>query len=109
MTGSVSQIEWAEAIKQNADAEFDRVADAFRKVALTQVEPERAETRSVIAVLEEKRAEVMARQDAGYFMSTWRELTDQVRQMIAHDARFAAIQANRLARRQSEIENLGKD
>jgi len=40
----------------------------------------------------------MANDHAGYFIRNWQELTDQVRQMIAADARFDAIRANRKSR-----------
>ncbi len=63
-----------------------------------QTEQDRADTLAVIAILEEKRVETMANDHAGYFIRNWQELTDQVRQMIAADARFGAIQANRKSR-----------
>jgi hypothetical protein len=45
--------------------------------------------------LEKKRAEVMARDEAGYFIREWQELRDQVRQMIRQDARFRAIEVRK--------------
>jgi hypothetical protein len=48
-----------------------------------------------IAILEEKRAEVMANDRAGYFIRDWQELGDQVRRMIGQDARYQAIKAAR--------------
>jgi hypothetical protein len=57
------------------------------------------DTEAVIAILEDKRAEVMSREQAGYFIHDWQEISDQVRQMIFHDARYQAITANRVARR----------
>jgi hypothetical protein len=56
---------------------------------------------AVIAILEEKRLEVMANDEAGYFIEHWRELSDQVRQMIAQDSRYQAIKAKRQARKRS--------
>src|SRR5258706_15683690 len=96
MTGTPSQIEWAEQIKPRVAAEFDRVAAAFRTVAEHQREQDRPEqgridTQAVLAILEEKRAEVMAREQAGYFIRDWQELKDQVQQMIAGDERYQAI------------------
>ena len=95
MTGTASQIEWAEQIRPRVDAEFQRVAGAFRVAASHQGEREQLDTMAVIAILEEKRAEVMANDRAGYFIRDWQELTDQVRQMIAADSRYQAIRANR--------------
>jgi hypothetical protein len=48
----------------------------------------------VSAILEEKRAEVMAKDQAGYFIHEWQELRDQVRLMITHDPRYKAIKAS---------------
>lgn len=98
MTGTASQIEWAELIKPRVNAEFDRVAKAFQAVAAGQVEQDQTDTRAIIAILEEKRVEVMAKDQAGYFIRNWQELTDQVRQMIAQDSRYQTIKANREAR-----------
>ena len=99
MTGTVNQVEWAEQIKVRVSAEFDRVAKAFQSVADKQTEQDRRDTLAVIAILEEKRAEVMARNQAGYFIHDWQAITDQVRQMIAQDSRYQVIKANRAARR----------
>src|SRR5689334_15328191 len=98
MTGTPSQIEWAENIKPRVNAEFDRVARAFEATASTHGDENRLEIFAVIAILEEKRAEVMAQDRAGYFIREWQELKDQVRQMIAHDSRYQAIKANWQAR-----------
>ncbi len=99
MTGTVSQVEWAEQIKPRVNAEFDRVAKALKAAASKQAEQDRMDTQAVIAILEEKRVEVMAKDRAGYFIHDWQELRDQVRQMIAQDSRYQAIKANRAARR----------
>lgn len=98
MTGTASQIEWAEQIKPRVDAEFQRVAGAFRVAASKQRKQQREDTLAVIAILEEKRVEVMANDCAGYFIRNWQELTDQVRQSIASDGRYQAIRANRETR-----------
>jgi hypothetical protein len=86
MTGTASQIEWAEQIRPCVNAEFDRVAAALRG---------RANTAEILAILEEKRAEVMANQSAGYFIREWQELTDQVRKAIASDPRYPEIRRRR--------------
>ena len=99
MSGTPSQIEWAEQIRPRVDAEFDRVAKAFALVAGNQEEHARTETQAVIAILEEKRAEVMANDKAGYYIRDWQELGDQVRQMIGRDSRYQAIKAGQVARR----------
>jgi hypothetical protein len=97
MTGTPRQIEWAEQIKPRVSAEFDRVAKVF-EAASNQAEQDRIDTQAVITILEEKRIEVMAKDQAGYFIRDWQELKDQVREMIAQDSRYQAIKANRAAR-----------
>lgn len=91
MTGSPAQTEWAERIKQQVGGEFDRIAASFRSVAEKQIEKKRIETEAIIAILEEKRAEVMGRDQAGYFIQEWQEISHQVRNMMRADARHQAI------------------
>jgi hypothetical protein len=93
MTGTPSQTEWAERIKAQVGGEFDRVAASFRSVAEKQIENKRIDTEAIISILEEKRAEVMARSQAGYFIQEWQEITDQVRKTMLTDARYKAIRA----------------
>jgi len=93
LTGTVNQIEWAEPIRTQVNAEFDRVASALEAAARRQSEPGRSDTRAMIAILEDKRSEVMANQKAGYFIHDWQELRDQVRQLIKSDPRYKAIKA----------------
>jgi hypothetical protein len=95
LTGTPSQIEWAEEIRLRAGAEFDRVAAAFQTVAAKQTGQTLLDTKAVIAMLGEKRGEVMAQPRAGYYIREWQELSDQVRRMIAQDSRYQAIKANR--------------
>jgi hypothetical protein len=102
LTGTASQIEWAEQIRPRVAQEFDRVADAFKQVALQQTAQDRAETGIVLTILAEKRAETMANHRAGYFIRDWQELDGRVRQLIAKDSRFQAIQTGRAARKDTK-------
>jgi len=94
MTGTANQVEWAEQIKIRVSADFDRVARALASAASKQTEEDRVDTLAVIAILEDKRAAVMGKDEAGYFIHDWQELSDQVRQMIVQDARYKTIKAN---------------
>ena len=96
MTGTVNQIEWAKQIKTQVEGEFDRVKMALEAAAAKQSGQERMDTQAMIAILQNKRAEVMAHQEAGYFIHDWQELRDQVRQMIMKDDRYKAIKAGRV-------------
>jgi len=99
MTGTASQVEWAVLIKGRVADEFDRVAKAFIDVALKQSVEDRADTEAIISILNEKRAAVMAINQAGYFISTWQELSGKVRETIAADPRYQEIKAHRERRR----------
>ena len=89
-SGTSNQVEWANLIKRRVAEEFDRVAAAFREVAGHQDGCRLARTEAVLLILEEKRATVMANDQAGYFIRDWQEIGDQVRQMIFKDARYQA-------------------
>ena len=99
LTGTLNQIDWAEQIKERVGKDFDRVANAMTSVAAKQVEQDRADTQELIAILKELRAEVMAKDQAGYFIHDWQESGDQVRQMIVKDPRYDAIKARQTARK----------
>jgi hypothetical protein len=95
LSGTASQVEWAGRIKRQVNAEFDRVAASFRSVTGKQSDIKRADTERILSILEDKRVEVMSRQQAGYFIHDWQEITDQVRRMIFQDPRYQAINNNR--------------
>ena len=103
LTGTPSQIEWAEQIRLSVAQEFDRVTKVFQAQAGIQTGQKQAETRTIIAILEQKRAETMSIQVAGYFIREWRDLNDQVRQLIAKDPRYLAIRDQRAARRRGSV------
>ena len=93
LTGTQNQVAWAEQIRSSVHTEFDRVASALEARGGTQSERQRSNTADMIGILEEKRAEVMAKEDAGYFIREWQELRDQVRLMVIQDPRFKALAA----------------
>jgi hypothetical protein len=109
LTGTVNQVEWAERIKREVQAEFDRVVAAFRAIADKQDGENRASTESVIARLEDKRAEVMKNDWTGYFIHDGQEIGererslpgDQVRHLILRDPRYVAIKPMRAVRLKS--------
>lgn len=95
MSGSESQVEWAGRIRRQVNNEFDRVAAAFQVVANRQSGSRRADTEAIIAILEDKRADVMRHDRAGYFIHDWQEMSGQVRKMISDDDRYQAIKSHR--------------
>ena len=96
MTGTVNQIEWAKQVRTQVNAEFDRVITALEAAATKQSGQERMDTQTIIAIVEEKRTEVMEHQEAGYFIHDWQELRDQVRQLIMKDDRYKAIKTSKV-------------
>jgi len=101
LTGTANQIEWADRIKERVGKEFDRVANAMRSVAGKQGDLDRTDTLGLVAILEEKRLEVMANDRAGYFIHDWQELGDQVRQMVVKDPRYVKVMIRWAARRRA--------
>ena len=94
LIGTVNQVAWAEQIRVSVNAEFDRVANAIKAAAARHTEGQQLDTSAIIAILEEKRAEVMAKDQAGYFIQAWQELRNQVRTLVTQDPRYKAIRAN---------------
>lgn len=103
LTGTPNQIEWAEQIRLTVAQEFDRVTKVFQAQVSIQTGQKQAETRTIITILEQKRAETMSITFAGYFIREWRELNDQVREMISRDPRYQAIRDLRAVRRRAAI------
>lgn len=102
MIDTESQIEWAERIKMNVQAEFERVANALRGQAAKQREQDRTDTDTILAILEARRVEILGNKDLGYFIRSWQEISDQVRQLITRDPGFIAIQSSRSTRASRE-------
>ncbi len=95
LTGTESQVEWAERIRARVRDEFERVEKSFRAVAAGQHGTKRARTELILTILEDKRQAVMSRTEAGHFIRDWQEINDQVRQMIASDSRYPALNVAR--------------
>src|SRR5689334_7864541 len=74
LTGTPNQVEWAEGIRRRVGAEFDRVAGSIRSVAVRQTGAKRLVTEALLGILEEKRAEVMRNERAGYYIHDWSDI-----------------------------------
>lgn len=85
MTGTVDQVECAERINWQVSDRFDHATASFLPIADQQDHAERADTIAIIAILEDRCAEVTIREQPG----------EQVRQMIIHDLRLFAPDAVR--------------
>jgi hypothetical protein len=91
LTGSVAPMEWAEGIRVQVNAEFDRFSNSLQTVAMRQSDQNRLKTFAIMLILEEKRGEVLANGSAGCFIHGWQELRDQIRTMIMNDPRYEAL------------------
>ena len=54
-------MEWAERIRLTVDQEFDRVAKVFQAQVVIQTRAKQTETRTIIAILEQKRVDTLAK------------------------------------------------
>lgn len=98
MTGTTNQIELAEQIRRDVEADFDRVAAAFVAVAARQKPDARADTTEILAILERTRSRVLANQGAGYFIRDWGQRGSQIRDMLLRDPEYVAVRARRQGR-----------
>ena len=99
MIGTLNQIAWAVQIKSRVDAEFDRVRRVLEYAMTKQSLEDATDIEAIIRILEDKRAEVMENEQAGYFIHEWQEMRDHVSRMIVGDPRYNAIKAGQTARR----------
>jgi hypothetical protein len=98
MIGTLNQIAWAVQIRSQVEAEFDRVRKVL-EYAMTKRSPKDVtDIKAIIRILEDKRAEVMENEEAGYFIHDWQELGNRVSRMIVGDPRYEAITASQRAR-----------
>ena len=95
LKGTINQVDWAERIRSQANAEFDRVAKALESAAGKRSEKDRSDIVAMIEILEDKRIELVSNDSAGYFIHDWQELRWQVRDLITKDARYLVIKARR--------------
>ena len=99
LVGTPNQLEWAEKIKDCVHKEFDRVGMILKLAAEKQPGSYQNDTLELLAILEDKRHDVMAHDRAGYFIHDWQELSDQVREMIVNDPRYGEIMTRQAARK----------
>jgi hypothetical protein len=98
MIGSVDQVKQAERIKVRVNAEFDRIATALGTSAAKKTGQDQTDMQAVIAILEEKRSEIMGKGQADYFIHNWRGELSRIRELIAQDTRYRAINTRKAIR-----------
>ena len=97
MIGTLNQIAWAVQIKSQVAAEFDRVRKVLEFAMTKQPRGDVPDIEAIIRILEDKRAEVLGNEEAGYFIHDWQEPGNKVTRMIVGDPRYEAIKASRIA------------
>jgi hypothetical protein len=97
LMGTRSEIEWAEGIRRILNSKFNSVARTLRSAASNKSVEKRKYVEEVIRILEEKRTEVMAREEARIFIGEWKQFGGRVRRMIYQDKRYLLLKAKATA------------
>jgi hypothetical protein len=85
MIGTPNQIAWAIQIKSQVEAELDRVRKVLEYAAAKESPENVTDIRAIIRILEDKRAEVMEHEQAGYFIHDWQDPGDLVSRLVIRD------------------------
>jgi hypothetical protein len=96
MNGTLTQIAWAIQIKSQLEAEFDRVREVLEHAAARGAPENVTDIQAIIRILEEKRAEVMENEQAGYFIHDWQDPKDSVSRLVIGDPRYEEIKARQM-------------
>ena len=96
MIGTLSQIAWAIQIKSQLEAEFDRVREALEYAAAKRSPEDVTDIKAIMRILEDKRAEVMENEQAGYFIHDWQNPKDLVSRLVVGDPRYEEIKARQM-------------
>jgi hypothetical protein len=96
MIGTLGQIAWAIQIKSQVEAEFNRVREVLEHAAARGATENVADIQAIIRILEDKRAEVMENEQAGYFIHDWQDPRDLVSRLVIGDPRYEEIKARQM-------------
>ena len=96
MIGTPIQIAWAIQIKSQVEAEFDRVREVLEHAAARRSPENVTDIQAIIRILEDKRAEVMENEQAGYFIHDWHDPKDLVSRLVIGDPRYGEIKARQM-------------
>ncbi|MGD1068904.1 MAG: hypothetical protein ABSB15_02095 [Bryobacteraceae bacterium] len=99
LEGTAGQIAWAGEIRERVNAEFDRVRASIEAGSNKFRALDRNETATLLALLEEHRATVLAAGKAEYFIAQWQNPPDRLMRVLSGDVRWKAISDARAARR----------
>ena len=74
--------EWAERIRVQVNAKFDRAANTLQALALKQSRQGRLKIFAMMLILEERRGEVLLSERAGCFIHDWQERELKLGQLV---------------------------
>ena len=98
LTGLASQISWANQIRSQVNASFDRVLSSIQAGINRYKSLEADETATLLDLVEEHRVKVLGVADAQYFLDHWQDPVDRVQRLIHADDRWKLIVEARAAR-----------
>jgi hypothetical protein len=99
LEGTAGQISWAAEIRDRVNAEFDRVRASIEEGSNKFRALDRNETATLLALIEEHRAQVLSAGQAEYFIAQWQNPADRLMRVLNGDVRWKTINDARAARR----------
>jgi hypothetical protein len=91
LNGLASEILWADRIRIQIGASFDRLAASIEAGTNRYRGLEPAEVSTLLGVLEEHRGKVLSHPDAQHFLDRWQDPVDRVQRLIHSDDRWKSI------------------
>ena len=87
LEGTAGQIAWAGEIRERVNAEFDRVRASIEAGSNKFRALDRNETATLLDLLEEHRAIVLAAAKADFFIAHWQNPPDRLMRVLNADAK----------------------
>jgi hypothetical protein len=91
LNGLPSQVIWANQIREQISASFERLVMAVASGVNRYKGLEPEETSALLDIVEEHRLRVLSVPDAQYFLDHWQDPVDRVQRLIHNDERWKSI------------------
>lgn len=99
LRGATDQVAWANQIRSQVAIEFDQLRVAIEAGSNKYRALDRSETSTLLAILEEHRANVLAADQAEFFITRWQSAHDGVQHLVLGDERSKTVLDARTARK----------
>jgi hypothetical protein len=99
LQGPPNRVAWANEIRSRVGSEFERMRVSIESGSNKFRAIDRAETISLLSMLDAHRAEVFSATLAEYFIAEWQNPSDRLHRLINGDEHWKAINNARLARK----------